>query len=301
MSNLIALLERPIAYQACFVRLGVGVTGAVLLSQLVYWHNRMDGEWFYKTQKDIKDETGLSRDEQETARRRLVSTGVLYEVRRGVPAKLYFRVNAERLECLLLQNAEKCQTSMRESRKQESARSSIKFEEKQQARLQGSTSTERGNPANIHTVDHKETTTEITKDTSCPVAAQPDPNEVINSLAKQVLLHLNQVTGAKFQMSDSSLANVRARLADGHTVSELQLVVDYKHEHWHDTEQDQYLRPKTLFTPSNFPGYLKSATKWERNGRPDRSQWNTFKSGQQRDINIISQTDNQIPDGFRGA
>lgn len=146
-----------------------------------------------------------------------------------------------------------------------------------------------------------ETTTEITKDTSCPVAAQPDPNEVINSLAKQVLLHLNQVTGAKFQMSDSSLANVRARLADGHTADELQLVVDYKHEHWHDTEQDQYLRPKTLFTPSNFPGYLKSATKWERNGRPDRSQWNTFKSGQQRDINVIPQSVNEIPDGFRGA
>ncbi|YCH28988.1 conserved phage C-terminal domain-containing protein [Erwinia sp. D4-22] len=300
MSNLIALLDRPIAYQACFVRFG-GVTGAVLLSQLVYWHNRMDGSWFYKTQKEIKSETGLSREEQETARRRLISAGVLEEDRRGVPAKLFFRVKADRLEALLLKSEEKPQSSMRKSRNQESADPADKNAGIPQASLRKTNSPACGNPAFIHTVDYQETTTEITKDTSCPVAAQPDPNEVINSLAKQVLLHLNQVTGAKFQMSDSSLANVRARLADGHTVSELQLVVDYKHEHWHDTEQDQYLRPKTLFTPSNFPGYLKSATKWERNGRPDRSQWNTFKSGQQRDINVIPQSVNEIPDGFRGA
>ena len=70
MSNLISLLDRPIAYQACFVRFG-GVTGAVLLSAC-HWHNRMDGEWFYKTQSEIKAETGLSREEQETARRRLI-------------------------------------------------------------------------------------------------------------------------------------------------------------------------------------------------------------------------------------
>jgi hypothetical protein len=59
-------------------------------------------EWFYKTQTDLEEETGLTRYEQEGARKKLVSCGVLEEAKRGIPAKLYFRVNQERLEELLL-------------------------------------------------------------------------------------------------------------------------------------------------------------------------------------------------------
>ncbi len=105
MSPLIQLLDRPIAYQPAFAQLRAGKVksgpaAAVLLSQLVYWHNRMDGEWLYKTREDIKKETGLSRDEQETARKRLVALGVLQEDLRGVPATVHYRINTERLEAL---------------------------------------------------------------------------------------------------------------------------------------------------------------------------------------------------------
>ncbi|MBK4299295.1 hypothetical protein JJP81_22465, partial [Enterobacter cloacae] len=102
MSNFLQLVDRPIAFQRSFVRLGVGITGALLLSQIVYWQNRMEGNWFYKTQTDLEEETGLTRYEQEGARKKLVSCGVLEEAKRGIPAKLYFRVNQERLEELLL-------------------------------------------------------------------------------------------------------------------------------------------------------------------------------------------------------
>lgn len=107
MGTLIQLLDRPIAYQPAFAQLRAGKVkagpaAAVLLSQLVYWHNRMDGEWMYKTREDIKKETGLSRDEQETARKRLVALGVLQEELRGVPATVHFRINTEQLEALLL-------------------------------------------------------------------------------------------------------------------------------------------------------------------------------------------------------
>ena len=118
------------------------MTGAVLLSQLVYWHNRMDAGWFYKTQKEIRDETGLTREEQETARRRLISAGVLEEDRRGVPAKLYFRVKADALELLLLkkikektQNAGTPHSSMRESRIQECGNAADKNAENTQTSL----------------------------------------------------------------------------------------------------------------------------------------------------------------------
>lgn len=102
MSNFLQLVDRPIAFQRSFVRLGVGITGALLLSQIVYWQNRMEGQWFYKTQVDLEEETGLTSYEQEGARKKLVSCGVLEEAKRGIPAKLYFRVNQERLEELLI-------------------------------------------------------------------------------------------------------------------------------------------------------------------------------------------------------
>jgi hypothetical protein len=46
------------------------------------------------------------------------------------------------------------------------------------------------------------------------------------------------------------------------------LVVDYKNEDWKDSEQEEYLRPTTLFIPKNFPGYLKRAGNWDKAGRP---------------------------------
>ncbi|MFT4271307.1 MAG: conserved phage C-terminal domain-containing protein [Pantoea sp.] len=134
------------------------------------------------------------------------------------------------------------------------------------------------------------------KNTSCQVASQPDRDVVITDLAKQVLTHLNQTTGSKFQVSRSSLENIRARLAEGYEPDELKLVVDYKNEHWRNTEQEQYLRPATLFIPKNFPGYLQSATKWDKSGRPPcvNGRW-------QRDVNQTANVDYTIPDGWRGA
>ncbi|MCK5866674.1 MAG: HNH endonuclease, partial [Marinobacter adhaerens] len=100
----IELFDRPIAFQRAFVDLGVGITGALMLSQCVYWTKRVtDGEgWFYKSQQDWEEETGMNRREQERARKALKSIGVLEEKRRGVPARMYFRINEEALERALL-------------------------------------------------------------------------------------------------------------------------------------------------------------------------------------------------------
>lgn len=172
MTALMQLLDRPIAYQPSFIVLGAGVTGAVLLSQLVYWHNRMDG-WFYKTQAEITAETGLTRYEQEGARKKLIAAGVLEEERRGVPAKLFFRINEQALEARLLQIAENQQSSMRKTSRQECEKPADKNAENQQPSLQETSKPVSGNPAFIHTGDYTENTTE-NKNPSCPVAAQPD-------------------------------------------------------------------------------------------------------------------------------
>ncbi len=150
-----------------------------------------------------------------------------------------------------------------------------------------------------------ENTTESTtenKTPSCPVASQPDRDVLITDQAKQVLVHLNQVTNSRYQVSTTSLQNIRARIGEGFTVEELSLVVDYCNAKWgDDLKMSDYLRPQTLFQPSKFPGYLKSANGWHKANRPARvnGEWvredGVFRSSFQG-------TDySKIPAGFRGA
>lgn len=98
------LTDRPIAYHATVAKAVGSATAGVLLSQFLYWTPRTDDPdgWFYKTQAEITDETALTRWEQETARARLKSLGVLEEKRRGVPGKIYFRVSFPQLQTVLL-------------------------------------------------------------------------------------------------------------------------------------------------------------------------------------------------------
>ncbi|EPY7769550.1 conserved phage C-terminal domain-containing protein [Citrobacter sp. Cf084] len=138
---------------------------------------------------------------------------------------------------------------------------------------------------------------QVTSKPSCPVAAQPDPEVVITDQAILVLSHLNQISGSRYQKSKTSLENIRARLREGYSVADLQLVIDLKHEHWHENdEQYQYMRPETLFGPKKFESYLQSATRWEQKGRPKRADWGAKK----RDVMEFGPVDTTIPEGFRG-
>ena len=143
----------------------------------------------------------------------------------------------------------------------------------------------------------KSTTDPSNKKPSCQVAGQPDPAVVITDQAKQVLSHLNQTTGSRYQVCKSSLENIRGRLAEGFTPDELTLVVDYSVEKWgDDLKMAEYLRPTTLFLPSKFPGYLQSANKWNAAGRPERETWGQRKADPMK----FGPVDKTIPEGFRG-
>lgn len=159
----------------------------------------------------------------------------------------------------------------------------------------------RSNCTDVLTENTTENTTDI-KNPSCPVAPQPDREVLITDQAKQVLVHLNQVTNSRYQICTTSLQNIRARIGEGFTVEELSLVVDYCNAKWsEDLTMAAYLRPQTLFQPSKFQGYLKSAKSWAKAGRPPRvnGEWaredGIFKS-------TFQNTDySKIPAGFRGA
>ncbi|HHQ5383793.1 TPA: conserved phage C-terminal domain-containing protein [Enterobacter hormaechei] len=159
----------------------------------------------------------------------------------------------------------------------------------------------RSNCTDVLTENTTENTTDI-KNPICQVAPQPDGDVLITDQAKQVLTHLNQVTSSRYQVSTTSLQNIRARIGEGFTVEELSLVVDYCNAKWSDDlTMAAYLRPQTLFQSTKFPAYLKSATNWANAGRPARvnGKWERedgiFKSS-------FKNTDySKVPAGFRGA
>lgn len=93
-----AMNERPVAFNRHYVALGCGITGALMLSQMVYWSKKSNADgWFYKTIEQWEEETGLSRYEQEGARKKLRDLGFIVEAKRGVPCRVHFKVDQEKL------------------------------------------------------------------------------------------------------------------------------------------------------------------------------------------------------------
>jgi hypothetical protein len=97
------LFDQPIAYHPVIARAVGSVSAGVLLSQLLYWTPRTEDPdgWFYKTRDELHAETALTRYEQESARKALKKLGILEEAVRGLPAKIYFRINVDALTALL--------------------------------------------------------------------------------------------------------------------------------------------------------------------------------------------------------
>lgn len=117
--------ERPVAYYPKLVKITGSVNAAIFLSQLGYWTPKAadPNGWVYKTQAEWETETGLTRWEQETARRQLRDRGILTETKRGMPARLFFQIDVEALtttweEAFEIQDVEEPQPRMRDSHNQ---------------------------------------------------------------------------------------------------------------------------------------------------------------------------------------
>jgi hypothetical protein len=156
-------LGRPVAYYPRLALAVGSVKATVFLCQLLYWEGKQESAegWIYKTQPEIEEETGLTRREQESARKILVGLALIEEMRRGDHGKMHFRVNLDALDRLWDEwrkapnvNGGKRQTSMAESAKGEC------------------TDPPNANGASRHTLLYTETTTEITH---TQVEPQPAP------------------------------------------------------------------------------------------------------------------------------
>jgi hypothetical protein len=95
--------DRPIAYHPILAKVFGSVTAALFLSQIGYWSDKgaHHSGWIWKTEEEMTEETGLSRSEQQTARALLTWTGVLEEKRKGVPARMWFKIDWDMLDIAL--------------------------------------------------------------------------------------------------------------------------------------------------------------------------------------------------------
>lgn len=257
----------------------IGLNEAIVLQQVHYWLKETtsgmehDGaRWIYNTSEQWLEqfpfwsESTLKRTFTNLKKLGLLRIEQLNQSQRDMTN--FYTIN---YESDLLDEV-KVASSMKSKR----ANPSVQNDQMEQVKKKRSISSDRpdvirsnwhDDPTEITT----ESTTEITGKPSCPVAAQPDSAVVITDLAKQVLSHLNQQTGSRYQVSKTSMEHIRARLGEGFSADDLKLVVDYATAKWsQDLQMAEYLRPTTLFLPTKFPGYLQGATKWAQAGRPER-------------------------------
>jgi hypothetical protein len=93
------LPNKVVGYSPDLARMVGGATIGLFLSQLLFLSDKgaNPGGWVYKSEQEMGKETGLTKREQQTARRKLLSLGVIAIMRGGWKNTYHFKVIWEKL------------------------------------------------------------------------------------------------------------------------------------------------------------------------------------------------------------
>jgi hypothetical protein len=93
------LPNRVVGYSPDLARIVGGATTGLFLSQLLFLSDKGHNPegWVYKSEQEMGKETGLTKREQQTARRKLLALGVIAIMRGGWKNTYHFKVMWERL------------------------------------------------------------------------------------------------------------------------------------------------------------------------------------------------------------
>jgi len=106
------LCRVTVAFSAAYTRIMGSSAAGMWLSQSKYWSedaktkNSASDGWFTRTQAEWEYATGLGRWEQETARKKLRDARILTEHRTANPTRLWFHINWDIINGLLLKEIE---------------------------------------------------------------------------------------------------------------------------------------------------------------------------------------------------
>jgi DNA-binding transcriptional regulator GbsR (MarR family) len=102
LSDFLQGTGRPVAYYPGLRKITGSTNATIFLCQFIYWTGKEsagDG-WIYKEATEIETETGLSYNEQKTARRNLKEAGILKEQYKRLDHRMYFKVDLDALNQL---------------------------------------------------------------------------------------------------------------------------------------------------------------------------------------------------------
>lgn len=244
----------------------LGLEEAVVLGLLCstydYWQSKnqlkiIDGEeYFYMTREKIEEEIGFKESRQRAAMNSLVNIGILKIKRKEIPAKNYYSINFEKLFNILnnktLENQASSDLKIKHQEAFKSSLSNNIIINKENNKDNNIFSKENGgdsektNKSLIHSLKDIRKDIKVKKD-------KPKESEMI-------IEYLNEKAGTRYKLtSETNLKNIKARLAEGYTLNDLKMVIDYKCKEWQGTDMQKYLRPETLFRLSKFESYLNAA------------------------------------------
>ena len=105
-SESLKIAGSPIAYYPKLAKPLGGVNASILFSHFFYWHDKTQHELgIYRTAEEIELETGLSVQEQRTARNKLKERGILIETEKRIEHRIYYKLNLEAFDDLMLQHS----------------------------------------------------------------------------------------------------------------------------------------------------------------------------------------------------
>lgn len=85
----------------------------------------------------------------------------------------------------------------------------------------------------------------------------------------EIIAYLNAKAGTTFRSTTKSTKkHIKARIDDGYVIDDFKAVIDDKCNDWlKDKKMKQYIRPSTLFIPTNFENYLNKAKASKAGGK----------------------------------
>lgn len=302
------LSMRPVSYYKVYKEVAGSTVGGIMLSQLVYWFTATNKDVIWKIDEDWVDELDLSDAEIRGGKSKLKELDFLQIGSKGVPAKTHYKIDWELL-AVAVENG----TVRMQEKKDERERKKLEKADKRANKAQELTvplnspnksvpllqasSADLTEPVPLNsrnkysdndgTLYKTEKTEEnITEreensenlhsrcDISIEKGKEHDENlrYRFNISVKKVVDYLNLVLKADYKVKNKHVESV---FKQGFSVEEMCLVIDKKHKDWFNSDQEQYLRPSTLFG-DKFEEYLNAESKESRLKREKFAE-NLFK------------------------
>lgn len=124
-----------------------------------------------------------------------------------------------------------------------------------------------GLSSNPRTVPSSTSSTEVSSNPRTKKESIKEKNK--ENIYVEIINYLNKKAHKRF--SPKSAANrklINGRIAEGRTLEDFKHVIDVKCEEWlNDPSMNEYLRPATLFRPTNFENYVNQPLKQQKSQR----------------------------------